>query len=105
MVHGVDHGAGAEEQQGLEEGVREQVEHRRAIGADARREEHVAELRAGRIGDHPLDVVLHGADRGRQDGGGGPDEGAIDLARSGVASNIGGRRQTMNTPGVTIVAA
>ena len=34
VMHGVDHGARAEEQQRLEEGVGEQVEHRRAVGAD-----------------------------------------------------------------------
>jgi hypothetical protein len=38
------------------------------IGADARREEHVAQLRTGRIGDHPLDVVLGQADRGGEQG-------------------------------------
>ena len=75
VVHGVDHAARAEEQQRLEEGVGEQVEHRRAIGADARREEHVAELRAGRISDHPLDVVLRAADRRGEDAGGGADPG------------------------------
>ena len=66
VVHRVDDAARAEEQQRLEEGVREQMEHRRAISADARREEHVAELRAGRIGDHPLDVVLRAADQSRR---------------------------------------
>ena len=67
--------ARAEEQQRLEEGVGEQVEHRRAIGADAGGEEHVAELRAGRISDHALDVGLHQADRRGEDGGGGADVG------------------------------
>jgi hypothetical protein len=52
VVHGVDDAARAEEQERLEEGVSEEVEHRRAIGADAGGEEHVAELRAGRISDH-----------------------------------------------------
>ena len=97
--------AGAEEQQRLEEGVGEQMEHRRAVGADAGGEEHVAELRAGRISDHPLDVVLDRADGGGEDGGRGADVGDDAHARSALVSNIGDRRQTMNTPAVTMVAA
>ena len=42
----------------------EKMEHRGAIGRDTGGEEHVAELAAGRIGDYPLDVVLHQADCG-----------------------------------------
>ena len=75
VVHGVDDAARAEEQQRLEEGVGEQMEHRRAVGADARGEEHVAELRAGRISDHPLDVVLGAADGRGEDAGRGADIG------------------------------
>ena len=75
VVHGVDHAARAEEQQRLEEGVGEQMEHRRAVSADARGEEHVAELRAGRISDHPLDVVLGAADGRGEDAGRGADIG------------------------------
>ena len=44
MVHRVDDRARAQEQQRLEEGVGEEVEHRRAIGTDARRKEHIAQL-------------------------------------------------------------
>jgi hypothetical protein len=80
------------------------VEHRRAVSADPGREEHVAELRAGRISDHPLDVVLRGADGGREEAGRGADDRSRRAARSAV-SNIGDRRQTMNTPAVTMVAA
>jgi hypothetical protein len=74
VVHRVDDRAGAEEQHRLEEGVGEEVEHRRRVDADARGHEHVAELRAGRIGDHALDVVLHEADGRREEGRGGADD-------------------------------
>ena len=64
VMHRVDDRARAEEQQRLEEGVREQMEHADRIGADAHGDEHVAELRTGRIGDDALDVVLHKPDGG-----------------------------------------
>ena len=44
---------------GLEEGVGEEVEHRRRPRADAERHHHVAELADRRVGEHLLDVVLH----------------------------------------------
>ena len=50
------------------------MEHAGAIGADAFRHEHVAELRAGGIGDHALDVVLHETDGRGEEGGGGAEE-------------------------------
>ena len=75
MVHRMDDRAGAQEQQRLEEGVGEEVEHRRAIGADARSEEHVAQLRTGRIGDDALDVGLHRADGRSEQAGRRADEG------------------------------
>ena len=71
----MDHRAGAEEEERLEEGMGEEVEHAGREGADAEADEHVAELRAGRIGDDPLDVVLDEADRGGEEGGGGAEEG------------------------------
>ncbi len=74
VVHGVDDRACTKEKQRLEEGVRKQVEHSRAIGAHACREEHVTELRTGRIGDDALDVPLRRADRRGENAGGGADE-------------------------------
>jgi hypothetical protein len=64
VVHREDDGAGAEEEQRLEEGVRSEVKDRRRITAAARGEEHVAELTHRRIGEHLLDVVLRERDRG-----------------------------------------
>ena len=67
--HRVDHRAGAQEQQRLEEGVGDQVEDRHLERTDAGGDEHVAELRTGGIGDHPLDVVLRAADGGGEQRG------------------------------------
>ena len=63
----VDHGARPEEQQGLEERVGVEMEDARGIGADAHGEEHVAELRDRRVGQHALDVVLDEANRSRHE--------------------------------------
>ena len=45
------------------------MEYGGAIGRHAGGKKHVAQLRAGRIGDHPLNVVLEKRDRGRKKGG------------------------------------
>ena len=52
------------------------------IDADAERHEHVAELRAGRVGDHALDVVLHEADRRGEERGERADDRSPPSARS-----------------------
>ena len=75
VLHAVDHAAGAEEQERLEESVGQQVEGGRHVGADAQRGEHVAELRDGRVGQHLLDVVLRQRDRGGEQRREGADEG------------------------------
>ena len=69
MVHRMDDGARTKEEQRLEESVRKQVEHRCAIGTDARCEEHIAQLRTGRISDDFLDVLLRRADGRREEAG------------------------------------
>ena len=71
----VDHRARAQEQERLEESMGEEVEDAGAIGADALRHEHVAELGAGGIGDHALDVGLHQPHGRGEEGGGGADDG------------------------------
>ena len=66
-AHGVDDAAGAEEEQRLEKRVRHQVEDAGGKGAHAGRHEHVAQLAYGGVGQDPLDVGLHQADRGGQE--------------------------------------
>ena len=67
--HRVDDRARAQEHERLEEGVGEQMEHARPIGANTHGDEHVAQLRTGRIGDDALDVVLDEADGRGEEGG------------------------------------
>ena len=71
---GVDDGAGGEEEKGLEEGVGEEMEDGGGVGGDPAGEEHVAELGDGGVGEDALDVVLHDADDGGEEGGGRADE-------------------------------
>ena len=66
-VHRVDDRARAEEEAGLEEGVREDVEEARRERADADAEEHEAELAHRGVGEHLLDVVLDERDRRREE--------------------------------------
>ena len=62
MVHADDDRAGAEEQQGLEEGMRHQVEDSHRIRRDAQGHGHVTQLRQRGVGHHALDVVLDDAE-------------------------------------------
>ena len=75
LVHAVDDAAGAQEQQGLEEGVRHDVEHRGRVRPHPEAEKHVAELAHRGVGQHFLDVGLHQRDRGREQRGRRADDG------------------------------
>ncbi len=64
-LHAVDHRAGAQEQQRLEEGVRQQVEDAGDPAADAQRRDHKAQLRERRVGQDALDIELADRDQRR----------------------------------------
>ena len=58
VLHAVDDRAGRHEEQRFEEGVRDEMEGSRDVGADAERRHHKAELRNGRIREYRFDVIL-----------------------------------------------
>ena len=76
--HGMNDRAGSKEQQRLEKSMGEKMENRHRIGTDAQGEKHIAQLAAGRIGDHPLDIILHQTHGCRKEGGGAADDGDHD---------------------------
>ncbi len=55
----MDHRTRTEEEQRLEERVCEHVENSRSKRADAKRQEHISQLRDSGVGQHAFDVVLH----------------------------------------------
>ena len=59
----------AEEEEALEERMGHQVEDARRKCTRADAHEHVAELAHGRVGEHPLDIVLGAADCRSEEGG------------------------------------
>jgi len=63
VMRAVDDRARAEEEERLEEGVREEVIHRRVVRGEADGAHHVAELREGRVSEDALDVVLLDGDQ------------------------------------------
>ena len=65
VAHAVDHRAGAEEKQRLEEGVGHEMEDTGHVSGRSHRQEHVAELGDGGVGQDPLDVGLGQGDGGR----------------------------------------
>ena len=87
----VDDGACAEEEQGLEEGVGDEVEHADGWAADSETHHHVAELGDGGVGEDALDVPLGDGDGGAEEGGDGADPGD-DLEGGGGATACGHQR-------------
>ena len=68
VIERFDDDAGAEEEQGLEEGVGQEVEHRRLPCANAKRQKHVTDLADGGVGEHAFDIVLRQrAETGQQE--------------------------------------
>src|SRR5687768_15905340 len=66
--HCMHDAAGRKEKQRFEKGMRHQVEYGSRKGSRSKRQEHITELRNGRISHHSLDVVLHEGHRGGEDG-------------------------------------
>ena len=66
-LHAEDDRTGRKEQQRLEEGVSDQVEHAGHIGAHPDRRHHETQLRDGRVGQNLLDVILPNGDRGGEE--------------------------------------
>ena len=60
----VDHAAGTEKEQRLEESVRHQVEDARCECPNTEGKKHIAELADGGVGEHAFDIVLHQSNRG-----------------------------------------
>ena len=69
LLHGVDHGAGAEEQHGLEEGMGHQVENAGNRGSTAHRKHHVSELGHRAVSQPFLEIHLGKSDRCTQEAG------------------------------------
>ena len=74
MVHADDDGTGRQEQQGLEEGVRHQVEHGHGVGRSAQGHGHVTQLRQRGVRHHALDVVLDHAQDTHEEGSDGTND-------------------------------
>ena len=69
LFHGVDHGAGAQEQHRLEEGMGHQVEDAGDGGSTAHGQHHVTELGHGAVGQALLQIHLGEGDRCSQEAG------------------------------------
>ena len=57
-IHAMDDRSGAQEQECLEEGMSDHVEHGGHVGTAAHGQEHVAQLADRGVGQHLLDITL-----------------------------------------------
>ncbi len=83
FLHGLDDAPRPQEQQGLEEGVGQEVKHAADDIRGPHRQNHVAHLADGGVGQHPLHVGLGQGRQGGVKGGYGADRG----------NDIAGRRE------------
>ncbi len=91
VVAGVDDRAGTEEEQSLEPGVGEKVEHAGFTSDEAHGHDHVAELREGGVGEDLLDVVLLGGHQRGGERGNAADPGDDGAGEKAVEDFGGGR--------------
>ncbi len=74
VLHPLDHRAGREEQQRLEECMRDEVEHARHVSSKAHRRHHETQLADRGIGQHALNVILPDSDARREERRGSADK-------------------------------
>ena len=68
MVHSHDDRTRSQKQQGFEESMRHQMEYGHRVSRCAQGDRHIAQLRQGGVSHHPLDVVLHNAQKPHEQG-------------------------------------
>ena len=68
VVHTDDYRTGSQEEQGLEKGMRHQMENGHGICRSAQRHRHVPELAKRGIGHHAFDVVLNDSQKPHEEG-------------------------------------
>src|SRR6185369_13989984 len=89
VMHACDYRTRTEEEQGLEERMRDDMKYRRSEGADAARQKHIAELGDSRISKNFLDVVLGQAYGGSKQRRGCADDSHYEHCGWGVNINCG----------------
>ena len=94
-ANGVDHAAGAEEESALKNACVIRWKMPAENAPTPQRQEHVAELRDGRVGENFLDIVLREADGGGEERGQRADDGDDRQAHPGRGQKMTCERATM----------